>query len=216
MINDLGLPEWLMQKLTPLEEHVVPDGALSVTQILAPTRQMALQLLTSPQKAVSELQPILVGTAIHRFLESPGDHPALLVTMPDGGLLSGLVDYYDESTGLLAEFKTTSRWIAGPEVAWEQQIQVYAWMLGRMGKPVNSLQVVVFRTAWAKMPLVQLFDVAYDREYTEGYVYEKYQALREALRDPEKIPVSCYGNCPTCGVKNVCQTMSLNIVDVEL
>lgn len=77
------------------------------------------------------------------------------LTLPLGSdhVLSGTFDLYDKETGILYDYKmcSTFNYIdASARKKWEEQTNIYAYMLGKAGHIVTGIRIVAFFRDWNK------------------------------------------------------------------
>lgn len=94
----------------------------------------------------------------------------------DGMVISGTMDRYTKSLGLLQDLKNCTTYVySNPESRkkWDAQLNVYAFMLREHGYPVNSASVLAFFRNWSRMNLLR-----------EGKSYP--------MKQVEEIPIKLY------------------------
>jgi len=80
----------------------------------------------------------------------------LEVPIRDGKLLVGKLDMYDPESKTIVDWKVTSTWSAVfDHTDWEQQLNVYAYMLRKMGHEVENLVVYTLFRDWKKSETVR-------------------------------------------------------------
>ena len=135
------------------------DRAISVTQLIAPAQKLKLERENADklEMDVMDTVPALMGQALHHVLERAGENtPALvpekrLSTSYDGWLISGKTDLYETKDAELTDYKTSSVWaFVFGKIEWEQQLNVYRWLMDRNGISVRSLSVTLFCTDWRR------------------------------------------------------------------
>jgi len=100
----------------------------------------------------------LVGTAMHGVLEhGKGDDHIVeqrLHTEIDGWTVSGAVDLQTikEDRITISDYKTTGVWaVMNEKKEWEQQLNIYAWLIERVKKsPVDAIEIVAFIRDWKR------------------------------------------------------------------
>ncbi len=135
-------------------------GLLKPPQIAALEREHWEQL----EEDVTDRIWALLGSLMHGILEAHGEEQAeLQVDEPDliehrmyaevmGWTISGQLDRYVTSTGLLQDYKTASVWehVGGIKPEREMQLNILAWLLRQEGRVVNNISIVSFYRDWSK------------------------------------------------------------------
>jgi len=107
---------------------------------------------------VSDMIWSIFGSAVHNVLEKGADENNLveqrLFSEIDGWSISGSIDLQVvDSDGIhIKDYKTTSVWaIMNDKPEWEQQLNIYAWLVTKNKKvPIKSLQIVGILKDWSK------------------------------------------------------------------
>lgn len=139
--NKMGLPQPLVSVVESDYEYT--DKRYSVTSILKGTREAILQRRHDGEikTDVSEMIWLILGKGVHYILESARETDTQLkeewvsADMPNGYVLSGIFDLYDDATGTVTDWKTTSVWkvIYDEWDDYRQQTLAYVWILRQMG-----------------------------------------------------------------------------------
>lgn len=149
---------------------------LSVTQLINSPKIVALTNIFQDEieQDVSEMVWSLFGSAVHNILEHGKDanhkieeriHAEL-----DGWNISGAIDLQviQENGISLKDYKTTSAWaVMNEKVEWEQQLNIYAWLVERVKKTaVTDIGIVAIIRDWNRR------DAATREGYPEAPVKE--------------------------------------------
>jgi hypothetical protein len=157
--NKLGLPETIVNALK--RPTYTKGGAhMSATELLSPPRMVQLRIKHADEIEMdaSDMVWSLVGTAMHGVLEhGKGDDHIVeqrLHTEIDGWTVSGAVDLQtvkDDSI-TISDYKTTGVWaVMNEKKEWEQQLNIYAWLIERVKKsPVDAIEIVAFIRDWKR------------------------------------------------------------------
>jgi hypothetical protein len=131
---------------------------LSVTQLINSPKIVALTQMFEHEleQDVSEMVWSLFGTAVHNVLEHGKDANHLIEERIhaelDGWRISGAIDLQivgDEGISI-RDYKTTSAWaVMNEKVEWEQQLNIYAWLVETVKKtPVVDVGIVAIIRDW--------------------------------------------------------------------
>ena len=159
------IPDWLARLMKGRDRPLTLDKhEVSVTTLLAPPWQTMLMDLHAdelPERDPIDAIPSLVGTAWHEFVgnidyefpESAWIEASLSAPMVVDGepwLVTGHPDYFNPSTGLLVDHKTTRKWshVFGKR-EWEEQLNVYAWLIEARSIDVKQLQIHAVYLDWS-------------------------------------------------------------------
>lgn len=150
--NALGLPEPFVNAVSRRHEYV--SGRYSVTDVLGGTCEAILKRRHSGdvEEDVSDQVWALLGTAVHRVLQDAEATDTQLqenwLSAPipgcDGYSLSGIFDLYDDSTGTVTDYKTTSVYTVmfGDFEKWRMQTLLYCWLLRQNGFDAHRGEIV--------------------------------------------------------------------------
>jgi len=144
---------------------------ISVTELLKPPQALALERLhhAEIEADVADFLPQFFGTAIHHWLDRHGDgsfHEQTLRTEVDGWTVHGTPDsleWLGVEDGRLIDWKTTTvRALAIDRSEWEQQTNLYAYLVRLAGlPPVTGITIWVFLRDWDRGAMAR--DTAYPR-----------------------------------------------------
>jgi len=133
---------------------------LSVTQLINSPKIVALTQLFEDEieQDVSEMVLSIFGTAVHKVLEHGKDEnhriEERLHASIDGWNISGAIDLQiiQEDGISIRDYKTTSAWaVMNEKVEWEQQLNIYAWLVETVKKTkVTDIGMVAIIRDWSR------------------------------------------------------------------
>jgi len=149
LTNNFSLPEAIVNAVSAYN-YPPKEGRYSVTDLIAPPqiRQLKIKFWSELEEDVSCRLWALLGQACHTILESTGpvdsSSEQKLVVEFEGVTLSGKADLFHD--GRLEDYKITSVFSfllenGKPKKEWVEQLNVYAWMFFKLGKPVKELWI---------------------------------------------------------------------------
>ena len=165
--NRHDLPEPLYKAI--VNDKYVSRGYISCTGVVDSPRIRMLKYWNS-DKIVSDVSEniwALFGTACHHIIElAAEDCPDYMSEIPLemevlGKKLSGTADLYDKEKKILYDFKVTSVWSATKKEdysGWEAQMNIYAYMLRKMGYEVNQIIIVAILKDWHQAEVMRNYD----------------------------------------------------------
>lgn len=170
LTNKMGLPEPIYNAVKN-DSYGRGDADISVTQLIAPPRQVALirTHLEEIEEDCSDRIFSLLGQAVHTILEranQTGIAERRLSIEVEGWKVSGGMDLVC-AQGKLSDYKvTTSYKFKNNQVPieFEQQLNIYAEILRQNGEPVSGLQIVGILRDWSKL------EARRDPEYPQSQV----------------------------------------------
>lgn len=147
--NIHNLPEAIVSAVSAYS-YPPKAGRYSVTDLISPPqiRQLKIKHWEELEEDVSGRLWALLGQACHAVLDKhsavDAESEEKLVVEFNGVTISGKADLYHN--GRLEDYKITSvySFLLGHEKTkpeWENQLNVYAWMFEKLGKPVKELWV---------------------------------------------------------------------------
>lgn len=150
---------------------------LSATQLLNSPKIVALtkKFEDEIENDVSDMVWSIFGTAIHGVLEHGKDDNHIveerLHAEIGGWKISGAVDLQivtGEKTLSIRDYKTTSAWaVMNEKIEWEQQLNIYAWLVETNKKVVvDSLGIVAIIRDWSRR------EAAKNEDYPQAPVKE--------------------------------------------
>lgn len=147
--NKFNLPRPFVDAVT--SDYQYKPKRYSVTDVLGGTCEAVLKRRhhNEQDEDVSDRIWALWGTAVHKVLEESKATDTQLqeqwfsVSVGDYEL-SGIFDLYDQSTGTVTDWKTTSCWtvLLGDFERWRMQTLIYCWMLRKKGFDARRGEVV--------------------------------------------------------------------------
>jgi hypothetical protein len=205
--NEQNLPSALYDALVKDEYEKVGD--FSATELIGPPRIRVLKKVFYGflKEDCSDHIFRLFGSVIHETLNLANVKNALqeerLTAMVNGSVLSGAPDLYDHLYTLW-DFKVTSRWVAtfGPKSEWEEQLNIYDYLLDANGFAVKKAKVCAIFRDWSKTQAakdpgypqrqVKVFPVKlWTKEEQLGYIEERIQFHLDA----EQLPIKDLPRC---------------------
>ncbi len=163
--NKLGLHEVLAVAI--MNKQYSGDGEkrdYSVTELLKPAKQAILMQRHKDEITVDVADQLwaFMGEIAHQILERAVENSDAIKEKYlsenrykveyDGLTISGGVDLYDKTTKTITDYKMTSAWTVyfGGRESWEQQLNVYAYILRKHGLEVDHLSIVTLYRDWSK------------------------------------------------------------------
>lgn len=151
LTNKLNLPQPFVDAAT--SSHEYKPNRYSVTEVLGGTCEAVLKRRHQGEgdEDVADRVWAIWGTAVHKVLEMSKATDTQLqeqwfsVPVGEGGYeLSGIFDLYDDATGTVTDWKTTSVWTVmfGDFEKWRRQTLGYCWMLRKYGFDAHRGRVV--------------------------------------------------------------------------
>ena len=146
--NKHGLPDAIL-KAVQNDSYRKGDSDYSISELIKPPRKLQLtkKHWDEIEEDVSDLIWSLFGQAVHHIAERAnvsGIVERRLFYEVHGKKISGQMDYYDPSTGILTDYKTAtvSKFSFNDFKEWEQQQNCYAQLLRWNGDKVTKLQIL--------------------------------------------------------------------------
>lgn len=186
MTNIYDLPVPLARALTP-DRKIPVEGRFSVTQLIdAPLiRILVKRHFPEIDDDVSDSLWALLGKAVHKIIEQGNEESETKIEVPFlGATIVGIIDWHKD--GHTIDWKITSVWsvVFSDGKTWEQQLQIYAWMLIADGKAVDKLSVYMILRDWNKrdaqknpdyprIPFHQISFSLWPKERIEAYIAER-------------------------------------------
>ena len=153
--NRHGAPSQFVRALEN-DAYTKGDADFSATGLLKPPQATHLERLHEHELStdVADMVFALLGTGVHAALEKFAPKGALVERRFYGELggykVSGAIDLYDD--GHVMDYKVTGTYstkVGKPE--WEQQLNIYAWLLRQNDMPVKSLTIWAICRDWSAM-----------------------------------------------------------------
>lgn len=213
--NRYNLPQALVDVISSDYDPTKAEPTrIGVTTLINPPRQRMLKIANWDmiQEDVSDQLWLLMGNAVHyilsevvkkkeksknRFVEEKIEKEV------DGITIVGKLDLYDGLIRSVEDYKITSVWsvIYTDKVDWENQLNVYAWLLRKCGFEVESLYINAILKDWKKSGRLQNSDyppIPFKRikvnlwtfEKQEAYVLERVKHYKECIgKSEEELPI---------------------------
>lgn len=204
--NKLNLPQPFVDAAS--REHTYKPKRYSVTSVLKGTREAILQRRHNEEidTDVSDCVWLIFGSAVHSILENSKETDTQLkenyitADMPNGYVLSGIFDLYDDATGTVTDYKTGTVWkvIYDEWDDYRMQTLLYCWMLREMGFDAKRGQIVVMlkdhskskakrERSYPQHPVItKTWDfTAEDFEEAERFLMDKFAEIERAEQLPD-------------------------------
>lgn len=156
--NETNLPRPIVDSLA-FDDYDRGDSNRSVTQLIDAPQIAILRKENEYSMDAADMAWLVLGKAMHHWFEihtrntSEQTAEERLFAEVDGWTISGAIDIQNHRrTVRLVDYKCTSVWsiIYGKE-DWEQQLNVYAWLVDVSGgKPVDRLQICAILRDWSR------------------------------------------------------------------
>jgi hypothetical protein len=202
MNNIHGLPAPLVKALTFERRRPVP-GRFGVTALIdSPLKRLlAMRHFDEVEDEVSENFWAFLGKMGHRVLEDDSETSEVKIEVDLwGGKVVGVIDYHKD--GKITDWKFTSVWAAmfiKDKSEWELQLQIYAYLLQLIGKPVFGISNFLLLRDWNKreaqknqdyprIPFKKIEYSLWDAPTIEAYVHGRIDLHLDAERFHGDIP----------------------------
>jgi hypothetical protein len=159
LTNKFNIPETFVNVLHR-PTYSKGKAHLSVTQLINSPKIVALTAKFEDQleQDASEMVWSLFGSAVHNILEHGKDKDHIVEqrfhTTFEGWNISGAVDLQIKKPEgrAVRDYKVTSAWaVMNEKIEWEQQLNIYAWLIERVVKePVTDLGIVAIIRDWSR------------------------------------------------------------------
>lgn len=151
--NKYNLPIELVNAIET-EPHNKPNH-YSATTLLQGTKELILtdNHYDEIEMDASECLNALLGTATHKLFEtSKNCELPIEYKFSDNVILTGRIDYYNEETFELKDYKTTTthKFIHKKFEDWKKQLMIYCWLLRKNNKHVKSCTIIGLCKDWSK------------------------------------------------------------------
>lgn len=154
--NPHNLPEAYVRAVSV--QRIAQVGRISVTELLKPPQQRALELqyVDDIEVTADSQIDLFFGNAVHEYLAKFAGPDTLaeerMQVVIDGWTVHGTPDaaeWLEATDGVLTDWKTTRvRALRYDREEWRQQVNLYAHLLRLNGMPVAQLQVKAFLKDW--------------------------------------------------------------------
>ena len=173
ILNKLNYPQAVVEA-AKAQIHEPDPEIIRVTQLISPPIQRTLLIKhwDEIETDVDDCFAALLGTAWHEKLAAFGPQNKLVERRwerkVDGVRISGAMDI--AGNGAIEDYKLTSGWtlVYGGRDEWEEQLNVYSWLIRTAGYPADVLIVHLFFKDWT----------AYLAKTNENYPEARYVKLR--------------------------------------
>lgn len=203
--NELGLPQPFVDAVT--SDYKPTEGRYSVTRTLGGTCEAVLLRRHGDEidSDVADMVWAVLGSAVHKILEDSKETDDQIkenwisVDIDDHYTLSGIFDLYDDSTGVVTDYKTcgTIKVLKQEFDDYREQTLAYCWMLRKLGFNARSGEIVMILRDWVKSkarfdkeyPQHQVQKVSWEfseRDFSD--VEKRIRAWFDEVREQEKIP----------------------------
>jgi hypothetical protein len=152
--NQFGAPEQFVRALQN-DGYSKGDADFSATGLLRPPQMARLEREHEDKLStdVSDMIFALLGTGVHSLLEGCAPEGSLVEKRwfadMNGYTVSGAIDLYKD--GHVMDYKVTGTYstqVVKPE--WEQQLNIYAWLLRQNDMPIKSLTICAICRDWSQ------------------------------------------------------------------
>lgn len=158
--NKFNLPQTFVN-ITRRPTYSKGKANLSATELINSPRIVQLRKAheADVEYDVSEMVWSIFGTAIHGVLEHGKDDNHIveerLHAEVDGWSISGAIDLQivnEDGTYTINDYKTTGAWaVMNEKVEWEQQLNIYAWLVEHVKNvTVSKLEIVAIIRDWSR------------------------------------------------------------------
>lgn len=148
--NKFNLPKAIYNAVRNNQHEPSDENWISVTSLISPplVRFLTRKYWDVLEEDASDNLWSLLGTAIHKVLQENAEEDVevekkVYLTLPNGWTLMGVVDVFNKTEHLIEDYKVTSVWsfLLGDKQEWENQLNVYAYMLRLQGYTIDKLQI---------------------------------------------------------------------------
>ncbi len=174
LTNNKNVPDIFVQAMQGIKPEDRSDFDYSATRLIASPRQVQLQLRHAEEDTdIMDIFYTFIGNSVHDQMEKGlKNNDRFLVEnriireeQVGGGTrtVSGKPDLYDKELCKLYDYKTSTTWIHGKEAKkeWEEQLNIYAFMLEEQGYPIKEASIIVFYKDWRERASKYKDDDAY-------------------------------------------------------
>ena len=195
--NKMNLPN-VFVKIAEKTTYSSSKDSLSATTLLLPAQEIVLRqrLDKELEQDVSDMFNLLIGTALHDFIEKYDDSEfseKYIYHYIGEQKITGKIDNYDEKTYSVIDYKTSkvSTILNNNFDDWEMQGKIYAWLLFKNKKWVEDIKFYAILKDWSSFAKkfkgadypeepVYLFQkriTADDLKETEEFIKEKIDSV---------------------------------------
>lgn len=188
------------------DDYTKGNAHLSVTELINSPRIVQLKRMhwEEIEEDVSDKIFALLGKAVHYILEHGKEDGSIreqrLFAELDGWSISGAIDLQETDDGFIdiSDHKLTGSWsVMNDKVEWEQQLNMYAWMVEKVKNiPVRSIRINAIVRDWSKReasykdtypqaPIVVLDIPLWRFEEREQFIHQRIHSHSQALFQAE-------------------------------
>ena len=215
--NNFNLPKEIVHTIVNDDyDHPTDEKTIPVHDLIAPTRIAVLSGRHDDEiiKDVSEDIWKLFGQSIHYILSRQKPEGKLIeerikIQFKDY-VVSGKPDNFDIESGHLQDYKVTSVWtyIYGSKDGrkeWEDQLNLYAWLLRSAGRVVKQVSITALLRDWSQrdasksssypqIPLQTLEMPLWSFQEQEKYIEDKIKLFEQNMPFPDNDLALCTPN----------------------
>lgn len=139
------------------DRYQAGDNDISVTTLIKPPQIVRLEKEHYDELEVDALDLVwsLVGNGVHSLLDAHTEDGAMneqrFYLTVDGVCIGGQVDHYRD--GVITDYKVTSAYsvaYGNTKPEWEEQLNLYAYIMGHNGIEVKALRICAILRDWDK------------------------------------------------------------------
>lgn len=215
LTNRLGLPKPIVDAAT--RDHEYTPKRYSVTQMLKGPREAILARRHSDEIEgdVADMAWTIFGSSMHLLLEQSQESDTQLkenyitADMPNGYVLSGIFDLYDDATGTVTDYKSATVWkvIYGDWDDYREQLLSYVWMLRQIGFDARRGEIVAILKDHSKAkarterdyPDHPFYVIGWD--FSDGELAEFGERIAAKFREIERCERLADDDLPLCTPK---------------
>lgn len=215
LTNRLGLPQPIVDAAT--RDHEYTPKRYSVTQMLKGPREAILARRHSDEIEgdVADMAWTIFGSSMHLLLEQSQESATQLkenyitADMPNGYVLSGIFDLYDDATGTVTDYKSATVWkaIYGEWDDYREQLLSYVWMLRQIGFNARRGEIVAILKDHSKAkarterdyPDHPFYVIGWD--FSDGELAEFGERIAAKFREIERCEALPDDDLPLCTPK---------------
>ncbi len=194
--NNYNLPEAIYRAVSAYIRKPSQDK-FSVTELISPPlmRKLKIQYWEMLEEDASERLWALLGQAIHAVLDKVNIEETLqeekLQHTIDGVTISGRMDIYHGESKTIEDYKVTSvySFLLGDKPEWEQQLNIYAYLLRKHGFEVEKLTIHAILRDWKQseaqknndypeIPFISIPLPVWQQSFAEQFIKKRIEAHR--------------------------------------
>ena len=200
--NKLCLPQPFVDAAS--SDYVYLPKRYSVTTVLNKgVMQMMLERRYADKitEDAADLVWAIFGTAVHSILENSKETDTQIkenkisVPVGNGYTISGIFDLYDDASGTVVDYKTTSAWkIVHNELDdYRMQILAYAWMLRQIGFDAKAGEVVIMLKDWSRSKALASHDYPQHPVFVKRWSFGPgdFDNIERIIRDRFELIAQC-------------------------